>query len=56
MYLVDSNIIIYSFHDAYLRKIIIAQDVYVSEISRIEVLGYHRLTSEEETYLLTYLN
>lgn len=50
MYLVDSNIIIYSYANEYLRKIMIAPNVYVSEISRIEVLGYHKLTYIEESY------
>ena len=50
MFLIDSNIIIYSYSYEYLRKIIIDSDVYVSEISRVEVLGYHRLTNSEEIY------
>ncbi|MBW4891485.1 type II toxin-antitoxin system VapC family toxin [Mucilaginibacter sp. HMF5004] len=51
MYLLDSNIIIYSYWPQYeyLRKIFI-ETVYASEISRIEVLGYHKLSFDEESY------
>jgi len=50
--LIDSNIIIYSYSEkySYLRDIIISETAFVSEISRIEVLGYHKLTSDEERY------
>lgn len=52
MYLIDSNIIIYSYSESYryLRKIIVGEAVYVSEISCVEVLGYSKLTDEEEIY------
>lgn len=52
MYLIDSNIIIYSYSDQYkyLRSILIDDHAYVSEISRVEVLGYHKLLPEEESY------
>lgn len=52
MFLVDSNIIIYSQASQfeYLRNIFIKEPVFVSEISRVEVLGYHKLTSDEENY------
>jgi predicted nucleic acid-binding protein len=52
MHLVDSNIVIYSYFEKYeyLKKILYNDLVYVSEISRIEVLGYHKLTLDEETY------
>jgi toxin FitB len=52
MYLIDSNIIIYSYSEScqYLRKIIVGKAVYISEISRVEVLGYSKLTNEEEIY------
>jgi predicted nucleic acid-binding protein len=53
MYLIDSNIIIYSYLNEYLRKIIIDPDVFVSEISRVEVLGYYKLKHNEETYFNT---
>ncbi len=51
-FLVDSNIIIYSYSSdyEYLRKLIIDESCTVSEISRVEVLGYHALKQEEEEY------
>jgi len=53
-FLVDSNIIIYSYLDKYqyLRKLIVDESASISEISRIEVLGYHKLTADEENYFL----
>ncbi|MGV8092647.1 MAG: type II toxin-antitoxin system VapC family toxin [Mangrovibacterium sp.] len=52
MNLIDSNIIIYSYSEnyQYLREIIVGEGAYVSEISRVEVLGYHNLSPEEEIY------
>ena len=52
MYLVDSNIVIYSYFEQYeyLKDVLYNDLVYVSEISRIEVLGYHKLTLDEEMY------
>src|ERR1700722_8616589 len=52
MTLIDSNIIIYSYlpQYEYLRTMISTDSVFVSEISRVEVLGYHKLTSDEENY------
>jgi hypothetical protein len=52
MYLVDSNIIVYSYLQqyAYLRDSIVNENIFVSEISRVEVLGYHKITAKEETY------
>jgi len=52
MKLLDSNILIYSYLDVhkYLRPLLSEADVFVSEISRLEVLGYHGLTQEEEEY------
>ncbi|WP_158544357.1 type II toxin-antitoxin system VapC family toxin [Pedobacter miscanthi] len=51
-FLLDSNIIIYSYLNEFdfLRKLIIDQSCMVSEISRIEVLGYHALKKEEDKY------
>lgn len=53
-FLVDSNIVIYSYLDEYqyLRKLIIDESASISEISRIEILGYHKLTADEENYFL----
>jgi len=52
MILIDSNIIVYSYlpQYTYLRNLFIGESVFVSEISRVEVLGYHKITAEEETY------
>ena len=52
MYLIDSNIIVYSYlpEYKYLRNLFVEESVFVSEISRVEVLGYHKLTNAEESY------
>ena len=52
MYLIDSNIIVYSYlpQFEYLRTLFIKESVYISEISRLEVLGYYKLTADEEKY------
>jgi predicted nucleic acid-binding protein len=51
-FLLDSNVIIYSYSSEYeyLRELIINESCTVSEISRVEVLGYHGLKKEEEKY------
>lgn len=51
-FLLDSNVIIYSYSNEYeyLREVIINESCTVSEISRVEVLGYHGLRKEEEKY------
>jgi len=51
--LLDSNIIIYSYQEeySYLRKLFSDKTICTSAISRVEVLGYHRLKYEEEKYL-----
>lgn len=51
-FLVDSNIIIYSYSKSfeYLRGLIIDESCMLSEISRVEVLGYYKLQKEEEKY------
>lgn len=58
MFLIDSNIIVYSclpqYH--YLKDIFVKESVFVSEISRIEVLGYHKLTADEEAYFNDVFN
>lgn len=53
MILVDSNIVIYAArpeHEA-LRLLIGNEDAAVSVLSRIEVLGYHRLQADERNLL-----
>jgi predicted nucleic acid-binding protein len=58
MFLIDSNIIIYSHSNQYeyLRSLFFKESVFVSEISRVEVLGYHKLTIEEENYFQDIFN
>jgi|SRR5690606_26815425 len=53
-FLLDSNIIIYSFSDEYdyLRKLLIDENSNVSEISRVEVLGFHGLNEVQKKYFL----
>lgn len=52
MILVDSNIIIYSARPSLLqlREYFLLQQAAVSDLSRIEVLGYHRLTQADQHY------
>ncbi|GHB59803.1 type II toxin-antitoxin system VapC family toxin [Persicitalea jodogahamensis] len=52
MYLIDSNLIIYSSQSkfAYLRPVILHAEATVSEISRLETLGYHKITPKDERY------
>ncbi len=47
--ILDSNIIIYSIDPKYqsLRDYLLNVDMHVSEISKLEVLGYSKLTTEE---------
>lgn len=52
--LIDSNIVIYSisqeFH--FLRTLLVSKDCYVSEISCVEVLGYHGLNDVDRKFFL----
>jgi len=52
MKLVDSNIIIYSALPkySYLREIFKEEKVFISEITLLEVLGFSKITSEQEKY------
>lgn len=52
MKILDSNILIYSYSEAYkyLRELIWSDDASASEIPRLEVLGYHGLTEKESQY------
>lgn len=58
MFLVDSNIIIYSYSSQYdyLRHLFVKENVFVSEITRVEVLGYYKLNPGEETYFKDIFN
>ena len=53
MKLLDSNLIIYAAQEqyAFLRLIIDSADTYVSIITKILSLGFHRLTSSDKIYL-----
>ena len=57
-FLIDSNIIIYSYSNeyAYLRNIITDTESNISEISRVEILGYYGLKTEQEKYFLYIFN
>lgn len=50
--MIDSNIVIYSLSDeyTYLRKLLIDESAAVSEITRVEVLGYGGLKTDQEEY------
>ena len=52
MILLDSNIIIYSAKKdlSFLRELLKGNNVFASDISRLEVLGFHLITSEQEKY------
>ena len=52
MKLLDSNIIIYSARKdfAFLRMIFKESNIFISDITRLEVLGFHLITSEQEKY------
>ena len=51
--LLDSNIVIYAAEPGYdtVRHFIARQKPVVSVISKVEVLGYHKLTSEKQQQL-----
>ena len=50
MLLLDSNIFIYAIQPTYseLRKWLMSQNIAASEVSVVEVLGYHQITNEDE--------
>ena len=52
MKLIDSNLIIYSAYPEYkyLRTLLMDETSHVSEVSRVEVLGYHQLTLDEKRF------
>ena len=56
--LIDSNILIYSYltEYAYTRDLVIDESSCISEISRIEVLGYYGLKDDEEKYFQDIFN
>lgn len=58
MILLDSNILIFSALDKhkYLRKIIKKSNAACSIISKLEVLGYHKITKEQVIYFEAIFN
>ncbi len=52
MRLVDSNILIYAAQPEYplLKELLEQEDIAVSELTNLEVLGYRHLTEEAEEY------
>jgi len=52
MKILDTNILIYSFSEAYqyLRELVWNEDSTASEITRLETLGFHGLKMDEENY------
>ena len=50
--LIDSNVIIYASQPQYgdLRKFVAENAPFVSAVSYVEVLGFHRLTAQEKTH------
>jgi toxin FitB len=52
MKLVDSNILIYAAQPEHstLKTILQGDDVAVSNISRLEVLGYHKITEDQKNF------
>jgi len=52
MILIDCNILIYSADQefSYLRKLFQERDTFVSAISKLEVLGYHKITPKQDIY------
>lgn len=52
MKIFDSNLIIYSSLDKYsqLRPLIAMNDVFISAITKVETLGYHKLPLADEEY------
>src|SRR5690625_121262 len=53
--LIDSNIIIGSIKGRFSISRLAANKSYVSEISRLEVLGYHKIKPSEEIHILIFL-
>ena len=53
MILLDSNIIIYAIEPAYqsVREFIAQENPVISVISKVEVLGYHKLLPDNHTLL-----
>ena len=52
MRILDSNLLIYSAQEefAFLRPLIRDRETYLSAVSKIETLGYHKLSADEHQY------
>lgn len=57
MILLDSNIVIYATHPNYSELLTILSEhaLAISEITRIEVLGYHRISIQEKWLVTEFL-
>lgn len=55
MKLFDSNLVIYSVSNQYkqLRPLLAEADAYVSAITKVEALGYHKLPVDDKEYFET---
>ena len=53
MAIIDSNILIYAIQPQYqnLRELLFSEPHCISEITRLEVLGYHKLSKEDQSDL-----
>ena len=58
MKLLDTNILIYASKSeyAYLRRLFTESNVFVSDITRIETLGFRKITSSEKAYFEDVFN
>lgn len=55
--MLDTNVIIYSLGgNIAITKLINNKEHFISEITEIELLGFHRLNKEDEKVLTSYLN
>ncbi len=58
MRLLDSNIVIYATQPAngWLRTEVLSQPFAVSQVTRVEVLGWHKMTPQDKVDLETFLD
>jgi toxin FitB len=57
MKIVDSNLVIYSAQNNYrqLRPLLAMSDMFISVVTKVETLGYHKLLAEDRSYFETLL-
>ena len=55
--LVDTNIILYAavYNDDIAMELLTENNIFISDITEIELLGYHRLSDEEHTILTDFI-